>query len=387
MTMRTLEIESLAEFDAHLADTTTRLGHPSLTGCLVQALDLTARSGVLADAAVSGTVLLGCTFADGLETLLRTRGALIFPTLPDLPFQPYRPGLYDAEELFGTGRYADSVDGTVYAWSREWRRTRDVGGSLAVTLHDHAISDALDDAMEHVPASRVVGVMGGHDVQRGTDQFADATRLGRELTRAGYLVLTGGGPGAMEAVNLGAYLAPFDDAALTQALDLLAAAPGFTGAGGIDAWVTAARSVRAALPPAQAGHSIGIPTWFYGHEPPNLFATEIAKYFTNALREDTLLHRCRGGIVVLAGAAGTVQEIFQASTENYYALEAGLVAPLVLVGPEQWTTTLPAWPLLQALGRGRTMGEHLHLVADVTAVLTALGGPHQPPAVDPGEPG
>ena len=32
--------------------------------------------------------------------------------------------------------------------------------------------------------------------------------------------------------------------------------------------------------------SLGVPTWFYGHEPPNLFATRIAKFFTNALRED-----------------------------------------------------------------------------------------------------
>ena len=90
----------------------------------------------------------------------------------------------------------------------------------------------------------------------------------------------------------------------------------------LDAWVASAYAVRERWPAAEAGPSLSIPTWFYGHEPTNLFATGIAKYFANALREDTLLHRCRGGIVYLPGQAGTVQEIFQAVTENFYAADA-----------------------------------------------------------------
>ena len=45
-----------------------------------------------------------------------------------------------------------------------------------------------------------------------------------------------------------------------------------------------------------------------------------------------------------------MQEVFQDACENYYADEAS-VAPMVLVGVEHWTHTLPAWPLLQALER------------------------------------
>ena len=82
--------------------------------------------------------------------------------------------------------------------------------------------------------------------------------------------------------------------------------------------------VRARWPITGAGRSLSIPTWFYGHEPTNVFATDIAKYFSNALREDTLLNRCRGGVVYLPGQAGTVQEIFQAVTENFYAADASL---------------------------------------------------------------
>ena len=107
-----------------------------------------------------------------------------------------------------------------------------------------------------------------------------------------------------------------------------------------------------------------MPTWHYGHEPPNLFATAVAKYFRNALREAILLQVCDAGIVFLPGAGGTVQEVFQDACENYYATEDA-VAPMVLVGRTYWTQTLPAWPLLQALARGRAMEEHIHLVDTV----------------------
>ena len=141
----------------------------------------------------------------------------------------------------------------------------------------------------------------------------------------------------------------------------------------MDAWLGAALAVRERWPAADAGHSLSVPTWFYGHEPTNVFATGIAKYFANALREDTLLHRCRGGIVYLPGQAGTVQEIFQAVTENFYAADASLVAPMVLVGVEYWTRTYPAWPLLQALGEGRAMGDVVHCVETVEEAAALVG--------------
>ena len=124
------------------------------------------------------------------------------------------------------------------------------------------------------------------------------------------------------------------------------------------------------------GPSVGIPTWFYGHEPPNPFATLIAKYFQNAVREDTLLHRCNAGIVFLPGAAGTVQEIFQDACENYYAPRAA-VAPMILLGREHWTRELPAWDLLRALADGRehdhAMTRAIHLVDSVEEAVDRLG--------------
>ena len=104
-----------------------------------------------------------------------------------------------------------------------------------------------------------------------------------------------------------------------------------------------------------------------------MFATGIAKYFANALREDTLLHRCRGGIVYLPGQAGTVQEIFQAVTENFYAADADLVAPMVLVGMDYWTER-PAGLAAAAAARGGPAdgATTSHCVDDVAAAAALL---------------
>ncbi len=123
----------------------------------------------------------------------------------------------------------------------------------------------------------------------------------------------------------------------------------------VGAWARAAFDVVGATDLLGDGReSLGIPTWHYGHEPPNAFATAIAKFFRNAPREAVLLEVCNAGIVFLPGAGGTVQEVFQDACENYYADESA-VAPMVLVGHRHWTEELPVWPLLQKLAAGRAM--------------------------------
>ncbi len=364
MSRRLVEVESADAFDTHIAQTRR------LNGWFVQSVDLSTRTEALDAVDPRGAVFLGCTFAAGVEDRLRNRGALIFPRLPDLPFDPYRGSLYDAGELYGSADYDASPDAAIYAWSRT-RQQRTLVDDLAMTLHDHAITDALDDATAGLDPRTVVGVMGGHALQRGEPGYTAAARLGVALSTAGRTVLTGGGPGAMEAANLGAYLSPWPGA-LDEAIALVSRTPSYRV--GIDAWVRAARSLDDRWPADQAGPSIAIPTWFYGHEPTNVFATSIAKYFTNALREDTLLHRCRGGIVYLPGQAGTVQEIFQAVTENFYAADPATVAPMVLVGVDYWTRDYPAWPLLQRLGAGRPMGAAIFCVDSVDEAGDLLTG-------------
>lgn len=359
------EIETLAEFDEVVA------AYGTLTRFRLQALDLTARTDVLLSVDTTDAVFLGCRMESEATARVRTTGALVFPPVPGLPFDPYRGLLYTPDELFeslGTG-YESTPDALSYAWFQRTRADGDIFSSMLRSIHDDAVSDALDELLV---GARVVGVMGGHAMARGTQEYKGAARLGRELARAGFTVATGGGPGAMEAANLGAYAAPFDDTMLPEALELLAKAPSFTPS--ITDWAQSAFAVRERWP--AGGPSVGIPTWFYGHEPPNPFAAHIAKYFANATREDGLLARSNAGVVFLPGAAGTVQEIFDNATPNYYE-SRGEPTPMVLVNRAHWTEKHPTWPLLQSLARGRAMESRIALVdriEEAPEALKRLGG-------------
>jgi predicted Rossmann-fold nucleotide-binding protein len=351
---RIVDITTLDDLDARLA-----AGARSLEGWRVVGLDLTERGSVLLSRSVASTLFLGCTFAEGDADEVRRRGAVVMPDLPGSPVDTYRTALYSPRDLYDTSRYAASLDARAYAWSQH---RPDQDAALAQALHDHAIDQALT---AWIAGRRTLGVMGGHALARGSDGYADAARLGHAVGRS-VTVATGGGPGAMEAANLGALLSAASEPALDEALATLAAVPSFTP--DIGAWADAAFAVVSSA--ADPVESLGIPTWHYGHEPPNAFATAIAKYFRNATREAVLLEVCTAGIVFLPGAGGTVQEVFQDACENYYADETS-IAPMVLVGREHWTETLPAWPLLESLARGRAMEDHVHLV-DTVAEAAAL---------------
>ncbi|WP_377321945.1 LOG family protein [Pimelobacter simplex] len=345
---RVVVVTTLAEFDRRRADGARRLQGWRLVG-----VDLTERSEALAASDVSRTTFVGCAFAPGDRDRVAARGALVLPAIGSPPVDPQRERLYTCDELYDTAPYADTVDARAYAWAQRRNGSSD---ALAQTLHDESVDRAL---ATWIRDRSLVGVMGGHAADRGTPAYADAARLGALLGRA-HVVATGGGPGAMEAANLGGRMATAPPDALDEALARVAAVPSFRPS--IDAWVATAHEALALSPDPRP--SLGVPTWHYGHEPPNLFATAIAKYFRNALREAILLQVCDAGIVFLPGAGGTVQEIFQDACENYYATEQ-TIAPMVLVGRAHWTEELPAWPLLRALSRGRPMEAHVHLVDTV----------------------
>jgi predicted Rossmann-fold nucleotide-binding protein len=364
--LRNREIETLHDLERTLAR-----GLP-LCGLRLQDLDLTAHEPeLLARTDVEGLVVLGGRLSPALEAHLRAHHALIFPTDPHAPVNPYRATLYQPHELYAgleDDGYDTTPDALAYHWSRDAQLRHDAFVTLLRATHDDSITDALT---EFVGARPVAGVMGGHALERGTQGYAAAARLGHALASRGLVVATGGGPGAMEAANLGAFCA--DGAQLEDALRRLAAVPSFRP--DIAPWARLGLALHDEV--MEAGRtrrvsSVGIPTWFYGHEPPNVFCDGIAKYFSNAIREDGLLARCTAGLVVLEGAAGTVQEVFQAATRLYYATEGSDLPPMVLVGVHHWTRTVPVWPALQALADGRGMAGVLHLVDDVAEVPALL---------------
>ncbi|MDV3221192.1 Rossmann fold nucleotide-binding protein [Intrasporangium sp.] len=366
-----MEIETLEALDDHLED------GGSLHGLRLQNLDLTDYAvpfGAHGD--LTGLVVLGGIVPTDVADVLNRGGAIVFPQIVDAPIDPWR-GLYYPEDLYAglEDGYAATPDARAYAWSIDGRLRTDAYSTLVRAIHDDSVTDDLD---EFVEGRSAVGVMGGHALLRGTAEYAAAAELGRRLAESGHVVITGGGPGAMEAANLGAFVP--DAEALGDALPRLAPVPSFRP--DVTPWARVAMDVRRdllgdePLLPAEtlgpSARSLGVPTWFYGHEPPNVFCDVVAKYFSNAIREDGILARSNCGIVVLPGAAGTVQEIFQAVTPLYYAADDVALPPLVLVGRKHWTESVPVWSTLQRLARGRPMAEAIHVVDSVEDALALL---------------
>ncbi len=225
-------------------------------------------------------------------------------------------------------------------------RQPNIREALSQRIHDYSIDEALANfLLERSPEDgspgRTVGIMGGHATNRDDPFYRKTAELAWLLTRAGYLVVTGGGPGAMEAANLGAYLSRWDRESIDEAVGLLEQAP----APGTPSYLAKAQAVVAKFPDGAV--SLGVPTWFYGYEPTNLFGTHVAKYFANSIREAGLLAIATSGVVFTPGSAGTRQEIFMDATQNHYAVFEWC-SPMVFLGKQSYTADAPVFQLLQA---------------------------------------
>ncbi len=364
-----IEVESVAALLAHVE----QAGH--LRGVVVQGLDLTRADASQALLAVSAEEahFLGCRMTPPVQQHIRRSGGTIFPVFEDLPFNPYRAALYTPEALmhgYERGRresLAATTDGQIYAHFAAHHRPDapvPILVGLAYRIHDHAIDNAVHNLLYPAdgPPKRVVGVMGGHRLRRDAEAFSQVARVAWRLVRQGYFIASGGGPGAMEAANLGAYMGAYSAADLQAALRVLATQPHYTD----PLYFEKAYAVRDAYPDGQA--SLAIPTWFYGHEPTNLFSLHVAKYFANSLREDGLLAIAKHGVVYAPGSAGTVQEVFMDAAQNHY-VTFGAVSPMVFLGTQYWTHEKPVYPLLTALATGRPYAKMLALCDDEEAVV------------------
>jgi predicted Rossmann-fold nucleotide-binding protein len=365
-----IELESLGAFDEHLDQ------HNSLADTACQGLDLRERSWRLFEADVREAFFLGCQLEGSALEYLNDQGACVFPVIDGLPFRSFRGDLYDVAELYAGYEPGDHQSYEITPDARSYRQHKStvaslhVVGTLAERIHDHAVDNALHQHLARVGPESVVAIMGGHGLARTDDAYIQVAQLGRALTADGFYVATGGGPGAMEAANLGAWMAPHPPEALDQALSVLAGASAFEPVG---EWLDTAFEVRARWPQAEPGlgSSLGVPTWHYGHEPPNVFATEIAKYFANSIREDGLLAIALAGVIFAPGSAGTIQEVFQDAAQNHYE-SFGKVSPMVFLDIEYWTSVKPIYPVLQYLAADKPYGDVLTAFDDIEPIVDFL---------------
>ena len=71
--------------------------------------------------------------SDAFAERLRTGGALVFPALPDLPFDPWRSALYTPAELYDglPDGYGYTPDAVIHAWSTASRTGRTTCGTCS----------------------------------------------------------------------------------------------------------------------------------------------------------------------------------------------------------------------------------------------------------------
>lgn len=322
--------------------------HTNITNYAFQNLNFKVINSNLSTKNFKNCLFLGCDFPDELICLIHTQN-YIFPKL-EMPYNSYVNSLYTKNDLYegyklgNPESYNFTLDKKIYDhFIATGKEANDIKETLARRLHDHSITDALYDFLDTYPDDKKVAIMGGHSLLRSDPGFITVAKISKTLTEKGYLLLSGGGPGAMEATHVGAWFAGKPESDLIKAIAILAEAPSYKDT----LWLDKSFEVLAQYPETTY-ESVGIPTWLYGHEPPTPFATKIAKYFANSVREDGLLAVAKGGIIFTPGSAGTIQEIFQDATQNHY-MSFDVASPMVFFDSEYWTEKYPIYPLFKKL--------------------------------------
>ena len=288
--------------------------------------------------------------------------------------------LFDGFDPDESGSYTSTLDFRTYVATK---RPTTSGQRIEWAEQDQRITESRD---AYLVNRRCVAIMGGHKVARNEHTYETVATLARTLATANITVTGGGGPGAMEATQLGAALAGRGPDAVRTAIEHLSQVDDFPSGmtavvkrdGTVDhdliaalhRWQAPAFTLLAELSVDGPVHaSVSVPTWFYGHEPPTPFATHIAKYVSNALREDGLLAIARQGVVYAPGQAGTLQEVFQDAAQNAYATH-GWFSPMCFLdtsfhGVDRWwTRQYPVASLLRPLFGDELFDEHVLITPD-----------------------
>jgi predicted Rossmann-fold nucleotide-binding protein len=354
------------------------LASKNLKGKVIQNLNFLHDNIEWKEFTLEGTTFLGCDFKKDDAILIINQGAFVYPKFKNLPFNPHRTHVYSWEELMEgyTDEADNSVDLKIYKHFFKHRYNPPMDVALAERIHDYGIDVALRNILDLDDYGRsekkVVGFMGGHSTARGSEYYVKVALAAKRLSEKGYFIATGGGPGIMEAANLGAYFGNYSDEELGDAIRILSDLE-FTEVGQRDYfaknYILQSKKVLEKFP--EGRQNLAIPTWFYGHEPTNLFATNIAKYFSNSIREDTLLAICVHGIIYAPGSAGTTQEIFQEAAQNHYGTY-GYYSPMVFLGKKRYVEDTALYSVLHQLAVGMPYKELLYLTDDAELAVNFI---------------
>ena len=172
-----------------------------------------------------------------------------------------------------------------------------------------------------------IGCFGSARTKPEDPTYAKGEEVGRKLTAAGFAVITGGGPGAMEAVNKGA-----------------------SEAGGVSV------GLGIELP-----FEAGLNEW-----------VDVGVNFRYFFARKTMFVKYAKGFVVLPGGLGTFDELFEALT--LVQTQKVTRFPIVLIGSEYWSGLL-AWLRDVALADGKIGQadlEMLQLTDDVDEAVQVM---------------
>jgi uncharacterized protein (TIGR00730 family) len=185
-----------------------------------------------------------------------------------------------------------------------------------------------------------ISVFGSARTLRDDPMYALAEQLGAALARAGYAVITGGGPGVMEAVNKGA-----------------------SQAGGVSV------GLGIELP-----YESGLNEW-----------VDIGINFSYFFARKTMFVKYSQGFVVLPGGLGTLDELFEALT--LVQTQKVTSFPIVLMGESYWSGLL-SWLEQTVCGQGKVSAGDLTMLEvtdDVEKAVTVIeASREQRPSEQPG---
>lgn len=343
-----------------------------LTNLVIQGINFKNENVDWSQFKYENTTFLSCAFNRNQATEVISYGAIVYPKFKNLPYNPNRNSLYSYQELLEGYNFENdaSVDLKIYQRFVKNKYNPPLFEAMAQRLHDFNIDESLRRLMgfdkKGMTEKKAVGFMGGHATRRGSEYYVKVAKAAKLLAEKDYYIMTGGGPGIMEAANLGAYMANRTDKDLATAIEILSDLD-FDNQIEIPRDYLAKNYVNNALKVLEmfpdGKENLAIPTWFYGHEPSNVFASHIAKYFSNSIREDTLLAMALYGVVYAPGSAGTTQEIFQEAAQNHYGT-FGYYSPMVFLSKKRYVEDTSLYSVLHQLAVDQPYKELLYLTDD-----------------------